>query len=796
MARKVAIVGGGIGGLAAAYELSKSNIQEDFDITIYQMGWRLGGKCAAGRNLSKNMRIEEHGIHAFSGSYYNALTMMKHVFDELDRDPSYPIPDFESAFVKVRSAFSWDYHQGKMHKSESLYPPSQGIYDTTEKFVAAAKEYSTLVNWTVKAFSVLKFLLSRIPTQQTDEGSRKIRDYIAEIDQFEENMVRFDAGQFDEITVPKRWLKKADRVDLTDNVKQFLLDSSDNDIGFAADNISFEIFTDSLSDDTYIRLNPDGTARRLAIELEGDNVDFNVLNGDQQSQTKIKDLGPWVASLPPGDEIPWHLFLGLLTPIGRPEQSDLATTRFFDKIEILQVVLRGIHRDDIEHGKFHTIDHINFDDWLRHHGASDELMQSPHVMATLFTTYQFPDGDIANNPVMSASSYVQWVMRIGSYIDAAFYFFTVGSGETLIAPLYDLLIKRDVTVKLFHELTDVSLSDDGSQVETLTFNVQSKSKGASYDPYITVKNLQAWPNRPLYDQLVNGDQLKGLDVEMPGAIKGETLTLKDGSDFDVVILAIPPKALAAAAPSLMRSSPEWQKVANMPTTATQSMQLWLKKPTKELADYHYNHEPTSNPGQHNGDSIDPYFISANYRSGHHGICEFDDIIEFEDWPSDNKPEGLVYFSGVMTRPHQISNASVRELANLKSWQMAETMLISSGAEIFPQAASENPAINDYVFDFNVLFPSRKNLTGVARLSDQYIRGNALPSELYTQAPPGTKTARIDPLFPPHVNLTVAGDWVDTRLNIGSVEGAVIGGRLAACFVSSELNPKDIMGIQL
>ena len=83
---KVAILGGGIGAKAAAYELAK---QQDpsgnpkYEITVYQMGWRLGGKLATGRNIEKGSRIEEHGIHGFMGSYYNAASMMSEIYEQL-----------------------------------------------------------------------------------------------------------------------------------------------------------------------------------------------------------------------------------------------------------------------------------------------------------------------------------------------------------------------------------------------------------------------------------------------------------------------------------------------------------------------------------------------------------------------------------------------------------------------------------------------------------------------------------------------------------------------------------------
>ena len=56
---RIAILGGGAASLAAAYRLSAD---PRFEITVYQMGWRLGGKGASGRRLSDG-RDQEHGLH-------------------------------------------------------------------------------------------------------------------------------------------------------------------------------------------------------------------------------------------------------------------------------------------------------------------------------------------------------------------------------------------------------------------------------------------------------------------------------------------------------------------------------------------------------------------------------------------------------------------------------------------------------------------------------------------------------------------------------------------------------------
>ena len=96
--QKIAILGGGIAALTTAFELTgQPGWQDRFDITVHQLGWRLGGKCASSRG--PNGRIEEHGIHAFMGSYFNAMPMMSRLYAELGRAPGQPLATFEEAFL-------------------------------------------------------------------------------------------------------------------------------------------------------------------------------------------------------------------------------------------------------------------------------------------------------------------------------------------------------------------------------------------------------------------------------------------------------------------------------------------------------------------------------------------------------------------------------------------------------------------------------------------------------------------------------------------------------------------------
>ena len=100
--QKIAILGGGIGALATAEITNDPDWQKGYDITIYQMGWRLGGKGASGRNQAISDRIQEHGIHLWMGFYENAFHLIRQAYDEAHKKNLMPA----SPFTDARKAFS------------------------------------------------------------------------------------------------------------------------------------------------------------------------------------------------------------------------------------------------------------------------------------------------------------------------------------------------------------------------------------------------------------------------------------------------------------------------------------------------------------------------------------------------------------------------------------------------------------------------------------------------------------------------------------------------------------------
>jgi uncharacterized protein with NAD-binding domain and iron-sulfur cluster len=92
----IIVVGGGIAGLAAAFELTKPGLFPGESVVVYQMGWRLGGKCASGRD--DQGRIIEHGLHIWFGYYENAFRLLQEVYEELGRLPDGRHADWRTAF--------------------------------------------------------------------------------------------------------------------------------------------------------------------------------------------------------------------------------------------------------------------------------------------------------------------------------------------------------------------------------------------------------------------------------------------------------------------------------------------------------------------------------------------------------------------------------------------------------------------------------------------------------------------------------------------------------------------------
>ena len=683
--RKIAILGGGIAALATAFELtSQPGWKDRFDITLHQMGWRLGGKCASSRG--PNGRIEEHGIHGFLGSYYNALPLMAACYAELGRAPGAPLATFEAAFQPENFALMWEWRDKALRQWPQVFPtnrlsPADGtFFASIERLVAGSIEF-------------LGHLL----------------------DQTHPRLLSVDS-----LLVAKG--------------RELLAQASA-----------------SLAQDLAA-----GPAHPLLEVVERGSA--------------------WLGGL----------LLHLI-------EDDDELRHAFIIVDYIAALIRGLLKDNVAANGFDALDDQNWSDWLASHGASPLTISSPLAFTTINLSYQYPAGDTSLAPVMAAGCYLHWTLRSFAFMGSMVWHFAAGTGETVIAPLYQVLEKRGVKFEFFHKVEALRLAADGRSVGAVEIAVQAtlKNSSAGYQPLTEIKNLPSWPGTPDFDQLVEGPALRSAGVDLESYWTPWTAparaTLVAGRDYDEIVFAISIGAVPYLCAELMEANPAWRTmVAGIPALLTQTMQIWLAKDLYELG-WGIPLAP--------GDTA----IAATYLNPFDGQVEFRFLIPFEDWPADAEPKGLWYFCGLMAedgpQPPFTDHDYPRRQHDRVKYQAIQYLQAGIGA-LLPGATpgAVNPPGDPAGFDFSLLVDTRDvPAAGVARFDSQFWRANVDPTERYVASPPGSTACRLKAWGSGFDNLVLAGDWIYTGLNVGSVEATVMSGKLAAFALSGAPALDTIIG---
>jgi uncharacterized protein with NAD-binding domain and iron-sulfur cluster len=701
---RVAILGGGIAGLTAAFELTQDETwKEKYEITIYQMGWRLGGKCATGRDPNTG-RIEEHGIHAFSGMYYNALGLMWACYNaapEALKTSGAMLGSFNEAFNPCNAVVLWERRM------------AQGV--------------PRLVSWPVTVAA------NSMDPACWSEQSKNIEDII-------------DGA----IRIGRRHYYR--------NVKRDLL-----------------------------RAPPDKDVFAWARRSVGEWADvFRFLGLLRETGVIGAAIGTGVKGITPPS---WDGFLQVFHRA--PVFTDFAS-----------VLWKGIFNKDYDlfADGFDAIDDRRFDFWLNKNGVTRNTAKSPIAFNAVDLSYNFPFGDNSIAPDMGAGTYLRWTLRTALNMKAFGWTFEAGTGETVIAPLYHVLKDRGVRFEFFHKVTALRLAEDGKGVKSVEVDIQAtpNDKVKGYDPLTPVGKLLCWPNRPLFGQLEDGDSLEAtysalakdrLDMESywsPVEYRPDVLTR--GRDFDTVVFALSIGAAPIVCRDLIDKNPDWKSMTESVTTcATQTMQIWLDEDSEALGSLKLMGRPKDDKS---------CVISGTYIDPFNGQADFSNLINYESW-GHPRPKALWYFTGAMALdnyPAFTDSAFPKQQADrvkyggIQFLQAAVDYLLpgsKKGTDWDPVGLSFERLATPPSIGALVAEPRDK---GVKRFDFQFWKANIDPTERYVQAPTGSTDARLGAEESGFDNLVLAGDWIYNGLNIGSVEGAVMGGMLAARAVAKTVEP--------
>ena len=216
-------------------------------------------------------------------------------------------------------------------------------------------------------------------------------------------------------------------------------------------------------------------------------------------------------------------------------------------------------------------------------------------------------------------------------------------------------------------------------------------------------------------------------------------------------------------------------VENVKSVPTQAFQLWM---TESFAELGWSDRPVNVSG-----FVEPFDTCADMT---HVACR-------EDWV----PRGIAYFCSVL-RDEAPRCRSAEEAANFvaraQEQVRASSVEFLNGAvgSLWPGAVDASGRFRWDVLQVPVT-PRMGDPSGAERFATQYWTANVRPSDRYAQSLPGSTKHRISPLDRTYDNLTIAGDWTNTGLNMGCVEGAVMSGLLAAHALSGFPRLAGIVG---
>lgn len=722
--RKVAILGSGMGSLSTAFWLtSEPGWQEKYDVTIYQMGWRLGGKAASSRNPAQWHRNEEHGYHMLFGFYENTFATMRACYEELGRGPNAPLSEFcaenadderrhpeRYAMKRNNMLFLATEFNGKTHTLDIEFPPNRMVPG------------------------------DGAPTQILT-SLRRAWDWLW----------WFERKRHEQEPAPP--ILRGPLHGWLDDVRDVL------------QRVGVELL--------HLKRETEFLPRTASsLYAAGKLIDRLPANLHAPADTDRRGVSGVIIGLIRGYlENLWHELKDTV-------QTDWISYRTWVIADLFGTILIGVLSDDLIACGFDSINHLNYYEWLRRHATVSEATEltvgSALVQFAYDACFAYLDGDAVSPPTrekplrgqpnMEAGTLLRGQIRLlTDYKGSVDWLFQAGAGEVLIAPMYEVLRRRGVRFAFFHKVTRLVVPKGSRSVDAVEMERQVTLGVGDYEPLVIVRGVPVWPSEPLYDQIVEGEELRARHIDLESFWtdwKGTPITLRRGVDYDDLVLGIPVGSFRHIARELCDASPAWKAMTeHVKTVRTLGFQTWMNR-TLEQTGWAKGKILT-------GTGVEPIDMEAD--AAH--------VIAWENWPRDGTPLNLTYFGGPMKddpneppAPDPSYPPTQREVVRRE----AIHFLDQHAGIYWPDAVTPAGFEWDWLVDLHA-----PGATGPDRFNSQFWKANIDPSERYVLSVVNSTQYRLEAGGSGFQHLYLAGDWVKTGLNCGCMEATVMSGMQAA-----------------
>jgi uncharacterized protein with NAD-binding domain and iron-sulfur cluster len=717
--KRIAVLGGGVGGLSAVFGLTeKPGWQDDYEITVYQLGWRLGGKCASGRDRANGERILEHGLHIWLGFYENAFRMMRKCYEECGRPAGAPLATWQEAFKQQDLVTVMEQIGGEWRPWTLDFPPNDDIPGDCGVLPQPWEYVLMMLRWLVEHHDQS----THPATSSQAPPPVHHRSALQAVENILSNVVMVGRVVERSVVAVARGAVRAVEETVT-------------------------------SITTEVRGTPTGRSRlHQALHL-AESLDSNAANHAAGHhfgllwllEQFVKDFAESA-----GDEI--H------------KDDELRRLWILSRLGI--AIATGMIRDGVIHHGFDVIDGYDLTEWLKRHGATEPEIYWSAVVRGIYELVFAYDKGSTKHPNLGAGTGLRGALRMFfTYKGSIFWKMQAGMADTIFTPMYEVLTRRGVRFELFHRIDKLGTAKNSSAIDTVEMGVQAtiKKEAGEYRPFRNVKGLDCWPSDPLYEQLVEGEALRAGQINLESAWTpwkdvGKK-TLRRGEDFDILILGIPVGALSFICADLAAARQDWRDMLDkVQTVQTLALQLWFDHDIVQM-----------------GWSQSQRALVSSYVEPLDTWADMSQLIDREAWPPDCKVANIAYFCGPLedaeTIPAPFADPGFPERQADRVYRYAQDFLEHSVRPLWPGATT---AENRDGLNWTWLVDGSGG-HGAERLRSQYWRANIDPWERYVLSVKSSVGYRLRPDQSGFENLYLAGDWTYSGINAGCVEAAVVSG---------------------